>query len=118
MSSETKKRISETKKGTICSEETRKKLQKINAGENNNRAKITEYEARYILTIKTTAKNDRNKDFSLEEIGKYFNLSPKYVSRIMCKQTWKNNEPLSNEEYNKFKTKMRKELDEMKTKEK
>ncbi len=107
---ETKRKLSEASKGENnhnfgkrFSEETKQKLRKAHQGEKGSNVKLTELDARFILTVKTTRKNKYNADFKQRELANYFGVSISCIEQVMQRTTWKHIEPLSIEEYEKFK---------------
>ncbi len=110
LSEEHKRKISESRQGEKnpmfgkkCSEEHKQKIRESNQGEKGNNAKLTELQARFILTVKTTRKNHMNSDFKQQELANYFEVGVRCIKHVMEQSSWKHIEPLPIEEYEKMK---------------
>ncbi len=110
LSEETKRKMSEAKKGDNHpmfgkrhTEEAKQKIRESSQGEKGNNTKLTELDARFILTVKTTRKNHLTGDFKQQELADYFGVSVCCIKSIMQQSNWKHIEPLSIEEYEKMK---------------
>jgi len=100
-----KKHTEETKQKMkeAMSEEVKQKIRERYQGEKGYSVKLTELQARFILTIKTTRKNKYAGDFKQQKLADYFGVSLSCIQDIMQRRSWKHIEPLSIEEYEKFK---------------
>ncbi len=110
LSEEHKQKLSEAKKGEKnhnfgkrFSEEIKQKMSEAQQGEKCYNAKLTEREARFILTVKTTRKNIHSGDFKQQELADFFKVSVRCIKDIMQQNTWKHIEPMSIEDYEEFK---------------
>ncbi len=88
-SSETKEKISISRKGK-------------NIGEQHHKACLKENEARFILTVLKQPKG-KARDFIYKELASLFNVSLNCIQHIQKRNSWKYIEPLSSEEYESFK---------------
>ncbi len=114
---ETKRKISEAQQGEKnhnfgkkLSEETKQKMSEANKGEKNAHSKLTELQARFILTVKTTRKNIQAGDFTQSKLAACFGVSVVCISNIMTGTTWKHIEPMSTKEYEEFKEQVSQKL--------
>ncbi len=121
LSEEHKQKLSEAQKGEKnhnfgkkFSEETKRKMSKALRGEKSSNAKLTEEQARFILAVKTTRKNQTNSDFKQQELADYFEVTLNCIRDIMQRRRWQHIEPLSIEEYEKFKENLKVFLDKSK----
>jgi len=95
----TKQKMREAKKGKKHTKEHRQKVSEAQQGEKHSRAKLTELQARFILTVKTTRKNHMTSDFKQQELADYFEVTVQCIKHIMQQSNWKHIEPLPIEEY-------------------
>ncbi len=89
--------------GRKHTEEAKQKISEAHQGEKSYNTKLTESEARFILTVKTTRKNQKAGDFKQKELADFFDVTVQCIKHIMQRTRWKHIEPLSIEEYEKFK---------------
>ncbi len=89
--------------GRNMSEKAKATLRVKNQGEGHPQAKLTELQARFILTVKTTERTCKNRDFTQKELSNIFGISVACVKDIMIRNTWKNIKPLPFNEYENFK---------------
>ncbi len=100
---ETKRKMSESHRSKRISKETKQKMSEARQGEKNNHSKLTELQARFILTVKTIRKNKHDGDFKQQELANHFGVSVDCIKDIMIRRSWKHIEPLPIEEYEEFK---------------
>ncbi len=102
-SEEAKQKMSEAKKGKKASEETKEKMSKAQSGAKHYNAKLTEEEARFILTVKEIQKNQQNREFTKQQLADHFQVSIHCITDIMVRKSWKRISSLSIQEYEKIK---------------
>ncbi len=103
---ETKRKISEANKGEKHhnfgkkhTEETKRKMSEATKGEKHSQTKLSELQARFILTVKLMSPNYRNRDFSVDELSSLFEIGRAGIEHIFYRNTWKHIESLPIEEY-------------------
>ncbi len=89
--------------GRKMSDDAKQKLKIVNQGEGHPQAKLTEFEARFILTVKTTQRTCKNRDFTQSELSEIFRVSVSCIKEIMNKKRWQHIKPLPINEYENFK---------------
>ncbi len=96
--------------GKKITEEAKQKIREALRGENSYSAKLTEFEARGILTVKLNRGNNYRGDFTQKTLAKCFKVSISCIDKVMCRKKWKHIEPLSEEEYEQFKEQVSQKL--------
>ncbi len=98
--------------GKKHTEEAKQKLKEALQGEKNGNVKLTEEQARFILTVKTTQKNQKNSDFKQQEVADFFGVSIGCIKDIMQRRRWQHILPLSAKEYEQMKQVITQQLNE------